>query len=166
MPHTFTHKLTLSAAGIGVRGNFNIQGHVGTSEAQRDAEGPPPSLSPQGVAVSPLPGACASQSSGHGGGAVAGRWEAAAGPLLSSWRGQASAWWQPWRGLLPLLSLSFQLPTARPAWRRPPASLTAHLRWQGEGPRPRPAQPHLRWSAKMGVRLRGSQTGPGGPLQG
>lgn len=50
--------------------NFNTEGHVGTLEAQRDAEGPPPNPKPEplGVAVFPLLGACMSQRSGHSGG--------------------------------------------------------------------------------------------------
>lgn len=61
----------------------------------RDAEGLAPKPEPLGVAVLPLPGACTSQSSGHGGGGHGGGWEDAGGPLLSSWRGWASAWWRP-----------------------------------------------------------------------
>ena len=113
-----------------------------------------------------LPGACTSQSSGHGRGGCGGEVGRCCGssPLFLAWVGLGSV--AALQGLPPLLSLSFQLQVAWPVWRRPLASLTTHLRPRGEGPWPGPAQPHLGWSGKTGIRLQGSQMGPGGPLQG
>lgn len=107
---------------------------------------PPHKPEPLGVAVCSLPGACTSQSSGHGGGQPGGRWEGAV--VLSSLPGVGGLGSVvALQGLPSLLSLSLQPQMARPVRRRPPASLTTHLGPQAEGAlaRPSTATPGVVW---------------------
>lgn len=119
-PTTRTHTRAGHAQALTYKDMWALQRHRET------LSNPSSKPKPLGAAVSTLLGACTSQSSGHDGGRhgreVGRCWGSS--PLFLVQVGLSLV--TALQGL-PLLSLSFQPQTARPVWRRPLASLAAHL---------------------------------------